>query len=92
MAPVLAVELDLQLLVGAVVEQTAIAGLEPIPGNLPDLRRSDLPTCRFQGRCERSIARCSAESPTLLANGSAHRIYCFNPLQSEATVARRAAS
>jgi peptide/nickel transport system ATP-binding protein len=60
--------------------RTAIAELSSIPGNLPDLRRADLPRCRFQARCERSIARCSQETPTVLENRAAHRVYCFNPL------------
>jgi peptide/nickel transport system ATP-binding protein len=81
-----------RLIAATPTARTAIAGLEPIPGNLPDLRRSDLPTCRFHARCERSVARCSAESPTTLENRSNHRTYCFNPLQTETSILERVAS
>ena len=81
-----------RLIAATPTARTAIAGLEPIPGNLPDLRRADLPTCRFHTRCDRSIARCNVESPTTLENGSAHRIFCFNPLPCETTRAERVAS
>ncbi|MFO0207847.1 MAG: hypothetical protein ACK54L_17220, partial [Betaproteobacteria bacterium] len=30
-----------------------LARLAPIAGALPDLRRKDLPACRFAERCER---------------------------------------
>ena len=73
-----------RLIAATPTARTAIEHLTPIPGNLPDLRRADLPTCRFHPRCERSTARCSAESPTTLENASEHRIYCFNPLPARA--------
>ena len=78
-----------RLIAATPTAQTVIAGLEPIPGNLPDLRRSDLPTCRFRSRCDRAISRCNVEAPTTLENGSAHRSYCFNPLPGESSVAER---
>lgn len=45
--------------------------LIPIPGNLPDLRRSDLPPCRFISRCDLATAECH-ESPLPLHQISAH--------------------
>ena len=81
-----------RLIAATPTARTAIAELTPIPGNLPDLRRADLPSCRFHTRCERSVMRCARESPTLLENQSSHRIYCFNPLPLEATAADRMAS
>jgi peptide/nickel transport system ATP-binding protein len=69
-----------RLIAATPTPQSAIAALTSIPGNLPDLRRSDLPKCRFQARCERPIDRCSLQSPTELAQAEAHRVYCFNPL------------
>ena len=35
-------------------ERSTIASLQPVPGNLPDLKRDDLPACRFAERCERA--------------------------------------
>ncbi|MFY7857163.1 MAG: ABC transporter ATP-binding protein, partial [Rubrivivax sp.] len=37
--------------------ETALADLAPVPGNLPDLRRANLPACRFAERCERATER-----------------------------------
>ncbi len=37
---------------------STLAGLLPVPGNLPDLRRNDLPACRFSERCERATDEC----------------------------------
>ncbi|NJN40609.1 MAG: ATP-binding cassette domain-containing protein [Gammaproteobacteria bacterium] len=50
-----------------------IDGLASIPGNLPDLRRSDLPRCRFLERCTRAVPRCVAEPPNLLEPQADHR-------------------
>ena len=53
--------------------------LVPVPGNLPDLRRNDLPACRFAQRCERVQERCLTETPVL--NGSHSRsVACWNPI------------
>jgi len=57
-----------------------IDGLHSIAGNLPDLRRSDLPKCRFHARCERATTRCATETLTARQVGADHRVYCFNPL------------
>ncbi len=54
--------------------------LATIPGNLPDLRRSDLPACRFLERCERSSARCGAERPPRIDHEPGHSVWCFAPL------------
>jgi peptide/nickel transport system ATP-binding protein len=37
--------------------------LAPVPGWLPDLRRTDLPACRFAERCDRAQAKCHSEAP-----------------------------
>ena len=47
--------------------------LQPVPGNLPDLRRDDLPACRFAERCERAAMRCVPERPALDAGRAAQR-------------------
>lgn len=57
-----------------------IAELSSIPGNLPDLRREDLPACRFHARCERALDKCVAEFPPEVSFAPGHRVYCFNPL------------
>lgn len=56
-----------------------IDGLASIPGNLPDLRRADLPKCRFLERCTRAIDNCSARSPIPVELRAGHRAWCFNP-------------
>jgi peptide/nickel transport system ATP-binding protein len=60
-------------------ERSTIASLQPVPGNLPDLRRGDLPACRFAERCERASARCRSERPRLDV-GAAHAVACWHPL------------
>ena len=61
--------------------QSSIASLAPVPGNLPDLRRSDLPACRFAERCERASARCHTDRPTL-PGGAGHEVACWHPLHT----------
>jgi peptide/nickel transport system ATP-binding protein len=60
-------------------ERSTITSLQPVPGNLPDLRRSDLPACRFAERCERVTERCRSERPRLGA-GQDHGVACWLPL------------
>ncbi|HEY6134162.1 MAG TPA: ABC transporter ATP-binding protein [Rubrivivax sp.] len=60
-------------------ERSTIASLAPVPGNLPDLRRGDLPACRFAERCERAQPRCSSERPVLDASAE-HSVACWFPL------------
>ncbi len=58
-----------------------IDALQPVPGNLPDLRRGDLPACRFAERCPRATERCRTETPRLdpLA---AHAVACWFPVDA----------
>ncbi len=56
-----------------------IDGLASIPGNLPDLRRADLPKCRFLERCTRAIESCSTTPPIPVELQDGHRAWCFNP-------------
>ena len=65
-------------------ERSTIASLEPVPGNLPDLRREYLPACRFAERCERVSERCRSERPRL-AGASAHGVACWFPLREAVT-------
>lgn len=52
----------------------SIDSLASIPGNLPDLRRADLPNCRFHARCDRAQPDCV--SAPLPADG----VRCLHPL------------
>jgi peptide/nickel transport system ATP-binding protein len=54
--------------------------LASIPGSLPDLRRTDLPPCRYSERCPRKLAACAQPLPQP-APGAAHFVACWNPLQ-----------
>jgi peptide/nickel transport system ATP-binding protein len=71
-------------------EHSTIARLAPVPGNLPDLRRTDLPACRFAERCERASERCRSVRPRL-ATGTAHDVACWHPLDEPAPTAVEAA-
>ncbi len=54
--------------------------LAAIPGALPDLRRPDLPACRYAERCERAAADCR-EAPLLrLTSADGRQIACRHPL------------
>jgi len=56
-----------------------LAELAAIPGNLPDVRRADLPPCRYSARCERHQAKC--EAPLALTSiGPSHMVACWQPL------------
>ncbi len=68
-----------KLLAATPGETATLAELASIPGNLPDLRRADLPACRYSGRCERSIATCTQPLP-LTVVGKRHAVACWNPL------------
>jgi oligopeptide/dipeptide ABC transporter ATP-binding protein len=50
-----------------------------VPGNLPDLKRGDLPACRFAERCERATDRCHRERRRL-AGPQGHSVACWFPL------------
>jgi peptide/nickel transport system ATP-binding protein len=58
---------------------TRLPDLAAIPGNLPDVRRADLPPCRYGARCERRVAGCEAPLP-LVAVGQSHMVACWQPL------------
>ena len=54
--------------------------LQAIEGALPDLRRNDLPHCRFAERCERRLPVCDSQALSLEVVGPHHRVACRNPL------------
>jgi peptide/nickel transport system ATP-binding protein len=53
--------------------------LQPVPGRLPDLRRTDLPPCRFSQRCERVSPQCQQPLPRLDLTQD-HAVACWHPL------------
>jgi peptide/nickel transport system ATP-binding protein len=57
----------------------SLAELASIPGMLPDLRRADLPPCRYSERCPRKIAACDQPLPRETPDGG-HLVACWNPL------------
>jgi oligopeptide/dipeptide ABC transporter ATP-binding protein len=68
-----------KLLAATPGETASLAELASIPGGLPDLRRPDLPACRYSDRCERRIDDCSKPLPHR-AIGERHVVSCWNPL------------
>lgn len=64
-----------RLLTGATpMGRDALDQLVAVPGNLPDLRRADLPACRFAERCPQRQPACAAPLPSLGAG--LHQVRC----------------
>jgi len=63
-----------QLIGATPVGRASLAELTAIGGSLPDLRRSDLPACRFSERCSQLPSACAAELPTV--NDGDHMVRC----------------
>jgi peptide/nickel transport system ATP-binding protein len=59
-------------------KDSTLASLQPVPGQLPDLRRSDLPNCRFSSRCERASTACLGPLP-VLDPAADHAVACWHP-------------
>lgn len=58
----------------------SIDELRPIEGSLPDLRRADLPFCRFAERCGRRTAACDAAPLAATTLAPDHHVACHHPL------------
>jgi peptide/nickel transport system ATP-binding protein len=56
-----------------------LAEISTIPGSLPDLRRADLPPCRFSARCER-VTECCTTAPLPVLAMEGRRVACHHPL------------
>jgi peptide/nickel transport system ATP-binding protein len=69
-----------RLIASTPAPEQSIATLASIPGNLPDLRRDDLPSCRFLKRCERAQEDCASGSLPSTELSPAHAVRCFHPL------------
>ena len=63
-----------RLIASTPAPEQSIATLASIPGNLPDLRRDDLPNCRFHARCERAQDDCISTPLPISA------VRCLHPL------------
>jgi peptide/nickel transport system ATP-binding protein len=63
---------------------TSLDQLVSIPGSLPDLRRTDLPPCRYSERCPRKIGACAQSLPPPQP-GTTHFVACWNPLPQQST-------
>jgi peptide/nickel transport system ATP-binding protein len=61
--------------------------LAAIPGSLPDLRRSDLPPCRYSERCPRKTEQCMQPLPQEVL-GAEHIVACWNPLPARTPLKR----
>jgi peptide/nickel transport system ATP-binding protein len=64
-------------------QASSLRDLSSIPGNLPDLRRADLPTCRFRDRCDRRVLACD-EAPLRRIMEGDHLVACWEPLEASA--------
>ena len=56
--------------------------LIPILGSLPDLRRKDLPPCRFISRCDRASEVCRQQSLMYQQVDVEHWVGCWHPLEN----------
>ena len=54
--------------------------LVAIPGTLPDLRRADLPACRYSERCERVTSDCQKMPLLRLTAADGRQFACRHPL------------
>jgi len=60
--------------------RTRLETLASVPGSLPDLRRDDLPACRYSARCERYDDRCAATPVPHHVFGDGAFVACAHPL------------
>ena len=61
-------------------ETTRLDALAAIPGGLPDLRRIDLPVCRYSARCERQSEDCLVPPLPRRSHGDGSLVVCRHPL------------
>ena len=58
----------------------SLEALQSVPGRLPpDLRRGDLPHCRYAARCERRVDACE-QVISMRETATGHGVACWNPL------------
>ncbi len=67
-----------EALIGATPAPSSVLGhLAGVPGLLPDLTRTDLPACRYFGRCPRRGDACRSAPIPLRAIGAGHAVACL---------------
>lgn len=71
-----------QLLASIPYGAQRLSQLASIPGNLPDLRRADLPACRFAERCSRRSDACAQPLP-FQSDEQGAMVACHHPLAAE---------
>jgi peptide/nickel transport system ATP-binding protein len=77
-----------ELLAATPTAESTLESLRTIAGGLPDLRRADLPGCRFAERCRFRTSACDAALP-MIAPGAISGSACHHPLQPAAAPASR---
>ena len=70
-----------QLIGATPVGRASLSELTAVRGNLPDLRRTDLPACRFSQRCDFYNEACAKPLPSVVDAG--HLVRCHHPLVPE---------
>jgi peptide/nickel transport system ATP-binding protein len=73
-----------QLVAATPDSATSLDALAAISGSLPDLRRNDLPPCRYSERCPRILPACAQPLPRA-APDAGHIVACWNPLPEPMT-------
>lgn len=68
-----------QLVAATPAAASSIADLAAIPGGLPDLRRANLPFCRFEDRCALREPICSERPTPTKIVGEGHDVRCWRP-------------
>ncbi len=61
----------------------SLDSLQSVPGGLPDLRRDDIPPCRYAARCERRLETCD-RTIVMREPAPGHAVACWNPLETRA--------
>ena len=69
-----------QLIGATPIGRSTLSDLVSIPGGLPDLRRTDLPACRFEARCGLRSDTCGSPLPMIVDDRGSVR--CHHPDES----------
>jgi peptide/nickel transport system ATP-binding protein len=69
-----------RLIAATPLDAQSLADLSAIEGNLPDLRRDNLPACRFAERCARRSNDCSGVLTLRPCGVGEHQVACHHPL------------
>ena len=77
-----------ELLAATPTAASTLESLRTIAGGLPDLRRTDLPGCRFAERCRLRAPACDGALP-MIEPGAAVGAACHRPLEPPAATATR---